>query len=257
MDPRKTVIKILLAGYSVLFVLLLFIVYLLTTGRSARTMETGEVSVEGFATITVQPDVANVSFEVTAKEKTAKKAKEANDDLQMKMADVLKKYEVSEKDLKMNYINIRPYYEHSNGRSEIAGYVAQKTITIKVKQIEQYNAFIDDILKVGISNINSVEFALDDVNIAKNQAREKALEAAREKAELYAGTLGKKIVDVLQISEQDTAVRYSGAANYRSNKLMKSAGREMMMQEDAAADLEEERGSIAVNASLFVVFLMR
>ncbi len=254
MDPRKTVIKMLFIGYATVFVLLLFIIYLLSFGKETKKSAEGEVSVEGFATITASPDVANVSFELSAKEKTASKAKEANDAMQMKMNDVLKKYNVEEKDLKMNYINIRPYYEHSNGRSEIAGYIAQKTITIKVKKIEEYNAFIDDLLKIGISNVNSVEFTLEDVKATKKQAREKALEAAREKAELYAGTLGKRIVDVLQISELDSGVRYHQAANYRNAKMLTSR-KEVMA--DEAGGLEEERGSISVNASLFVVFLMK
>ena len=257
MDPRKTVMKVLFIGYATLFVLLLFIIYLISFGKEGRGSAEGEVSVEGFATITVSPDVANVSFELSSKEKTASAAKEANDAMQMKMGEVLKKYDIQEKDLKMNYINIRPYYDHSNSRSEIAGYIAQKTITIKVKKIEQYNAFIDDLLKIGISNVNSVEFALEDVNTTRNQAREKALEAAREKAELYAATLGKKIVDVLHISEQDSGMRYNPLANYREARL-KSAGRSTGgMDEATNAYMEEERGSITVNASLFVVFLMK
>lgn len=255
MDPRKTVIKILCIGYATLFVLLLFIIYLLSFGKEQKLTAEGEVSVEGFATITVSPDVANVSFELSSKEKTASEAKDANDAKQIKMGDVLKKYNIQEKDLKMNYINIRPYYEHNNGRSEIVGYIAQKTITIKIREIEKYNAFIDDLLKIGISNVNSVEFTLEEVNSTKNQAREKALEVAREKAELYASTLGKKIVDVVQISEMDSGVKYNRVANYREAR-MKSSGRAMTM-EDADANVEEERGSIAVNASLFVVFLMK
>jgi len=241
----------LVVGYTTLLILLLFIIYLLTFGKNVKGSTEGEVSVEGFATITTSPNVANVSFELSSRAKTASEAKEANDSMQMKMGEVLKKYDIQEKDLKMNYINIRPYYDHINGRSEIVGYIAQKTITIKIKEIEKYNTFIDDLLKIGISNVSSVEFTLEDVNLIRNQAREKALEAAREKAELYSKTLGKKIVDVVQISELDSGVRYNQVANYRN--VRKNAGLAM----DETANKEEERGSIAVNASLFVVFLMK
>lgn len=253
MDERKKVLKVLFIGYVTVFLMLLFIMYLIVfkNGNTAVS-NAGHISVAGSATINVAPDVANVSFELSTREKTAQAAKEANDAMLKKLNEVLKKYEIKETELSMNYINIRPYYEYRSNTNELAGYVAQKTITIKIKEIEKYNSFVDDLLKVGISNINSVDFAVEDIKTVRDQARVKAVESAKEKAELFASSISKKIIDVIEISENDVSVRYS-QSNYRGklkNSMVDSVGA------TDGAGIEEERGNIAVSASVSVLFVM-
>ena len=252
MDERKKVLKVVFIGYVTVFLMLLFIMYLIVS-RNGGSVDAVHVSVSGSATINVAPDVANVSFDLLTKEKTAQEAKEANDAMLKKLNEVLKKYEIKETELKMNYINIHPYYQYKANSHELAGYEAQKAITIKIKEIDKYNSFIDDLLKVGISNINSVDFTVEDIKTVRNQARVKAVESAKEKAELFASSISKKIIDVIEISENDVSVRYS-QSNYRGmlkNSMVDSVG------VTDGAGIEEERGNIAVSASVSVVFIMK
>jgi|GEM_PF-1170880 len=258
MDERKKVLKVLFIGYVTVFLMLLFIMYLIVfRGGNGDGINDGHISVSGSATINVSPDIANVSFGLSTKEKTAQAAKEANDAMLKNLNEVLKRYEIKETELSMNYINIRPYYEYRGNSNQLAGYVAQKTITIKIKEIEKYNSFVDDLLKIGISEINSVDFAVEDIKTARNQARIKAVESAREKAELFASSISKQIVDVIEISESDISVRYS-QANYKSN--YRGMLHTAMKDSDAVTGgdgIEEERGNIAVSASVSVVFVMK
>ncbi len=258
MDERKKVLKVLFIGYVTVFLMLLFIMYLIVfRGGNGDGTNDGHISVSGSATINVSPDIANVSFGLSTKEKTAQAAKEANDAMLKNLNEVLKRYEIKETELSMNYINIRPYYEYRGNSNQLAGYVAQKTITIKIKEIEKYNSFVDDLLKIGISEINSVDFAVEDIKTARNQARIKAVESAREKAELFASSISKQIVDVIEISESDISVRYS-QANYKSN--YRGMLHTAMKDSDAVTGgdgIEEERGNIAVSASVSVVFVMK
>jgi len=258
MDERKKVLKVLFIGYVTVFLMLLFISYLIVfRSGNGDGINDGHISVSGSATINVSPDIANVSFGLSTKEKTAQAAKEANDAMLKNLNEVLKRYEIKETELSMNYINIRPYYEYRGNSNQLAGYVAQKTITIKIKEIEKYNSFVDDLLKIGISEINSVDFAVEDIKTARNQARIKAVESAREKAELFASSISKQIVDVIEISESDISVRYS-QANYKSN--YRGMLHTAMKDSDAVTGgngIEEERGNIAVSASVSVVFVMK
>ena len=258
MDERKKVLKVLFIGYVTVFLMLLFIMYLIVfRGGNGDGINDGHISVSGSATINVSPDIANVSFGLSTKEKTAQAAKEANDAMLKNLNEVLKKYEIKETELSMNYINIRPYYEYRGNSNQLAGYVAQKTITIKIKEIEKYNSFVDDLLKIGISEINSVDFAVEDIKTARNQARIKAVESAREKAELFASSISKQIVDVIEISESDISVRYS-QANYKSN--YRGMLHTAMKDSDAVTGgdgIKEERGNIAVSASVSLVFVMK
>ncbi len=255
MDERKKVMRMLFAGYLTLFIMLLFLIYLVAFHKKGNAM-LSQISVEGSATITVAPDVANVSFDLSTKERTPAAAKEANDAMLSRLNEILKKYDIQQKELKMNYINIRPYYEYNGNRSDIAGYTAQKMITVKIKKIEEYNSFIDDLLKIGVSNVNSVEFSIEDVKSAKDEAREKALQAAREKAELYSKLAGKTIVDVLEISEHEASMRYNGLSNYRSN-IMTKQGMASSAEDAGGESMQEEMGSISVNASIVVAFSMK
>ena len=258
MDERKKVLKVLFIGYVTVFLMLLFISYLIVfRSGNGDGINDGHISVSGSATINVSPDIANVSFGLSTKEKTAQAAKEANDAMLKNLNEVLKRYEIKETELSMNYINIRPYYEYRGNSNQLAGYVAQKTITIKIKEIEKYNSFVDDLLKIGISEINSVDFAVEDIKNVRNQARIKAVESAREKAELFASSISKQIVDVIEISESDISVRYS-QANYKSN--YRGMLHTAMKDSDAVTGgdgIEEERGNIAVSASVSVVFVMK
>ena len=86
----------------------------------------------------------------------------------------------------------------------------------------------------------------------RDQARVKAVESAKEKAELFASSISKKIIDVIEISENDVSVRYS-QSNYRGklkNSMVDSVGA------TDGAGIEEKRGNIAVSASVSVLFVM-
>ncbi len=258
MDERKKVMKMLFMGYLTLFIMLLFIIFLISKKDVKKGNIEKTVVVTGNATINVAPDIANVSFELFAREKTAKKAKDANDEMLKNLNTVLKKYNIKKDELNINHMNIRPYYEYHNNSSELVAYSAEKTITVKMKDITKYNDFIDDLLKVGISNIHSVDFALEDLKAIKDKARVKAIESAKEKAELLATTFSKKIIDVLEISEPDSSVRYFQSNYAQGNYSGRLLSQQSMLEEKMASDgaLEEERGSIKVGASLSVVFLI-
>ena len=67
MDERKKVMKMLFMGYLTLFIMLLFIIFLISKKDVKKGNIEKTVVVTGNATINVAPDIAHVSFELFAR----------------------------------------------------------------------------------------------------------------------------------------------------------------------------------------------
>lgn len=206
------------------------------------------INVEGNATVYAVPDEANISFGVKAKGKTPVLAKDANDKIIADVTVLLKKFEITEDNLSIERVSVRPYYSKGNHDSVVEGFDVIKDIGIKIKDLSKYNRFIDELLKIGIEDIYHVRLGVSDLRKYKDEARIKALAAAREKAELLAKNADTSVLRVLLISENNEP-------GYLRNYISQNA---VLMNDPAGGGedslFEEELGRIPVNASLSVSY---
>jgi len=168
-------------------------------GKSAEMQNVINISGEG--KVTAVADIAKVQIGLTTDSATVAKAQEENTKKMNEIIKAVKAAGVADKDVKTAYYYINPKYDWTKGSGVIVGFTVSQAIDIKIRNTEK----ISDILKVaadkGANNIGSLTFEIDEPEKLKVEARIKAIDNAKEKADALATQLGVKLGRVISFSE--------------------------------------------------------
>lgn len=108
-----------------------------TISGGSTCCEDNSILVNGVGRVSVQPDIAFITVGATV---TAKTSQAAVQGVAIKIAQiiaVLKKYNISDADIKTQSINIYPQYDYPNGVQTLVGQTASQFLVAKVKKIDK------------------------------------------------------------------------------------------------------------------------
>ncbi|MEK7129656.1 MAG: SIMPL domain-containing protein [Patescibacteria group bacterium] len=168
---------------------------------SVTTTKTDTFSVTGEGKVTVSPDIAIVNAGVQAQAATVKTAQDQLNRAINAVSDAVKKLGVDARDIQTTGYTIYPTYDYASGRQRITGYQASSTLTIKVRDIDRANSVIDAATAAGANQVGGVSFDVDDKAKAQNEAREKAVTQAKQKARDAAKIAGFTLGRIINYSE--------------------------------------------------------
>ena len=160
---------------------------------------TPQVNVNGEGSVKIKPDYAIISIGSEIKELDSAKAKKQNDDIIAKMIQVIKKAQIQEKDFQTDRINLYKTREYQEKKDY---FVASQSINITLRNLEQYEKLMSDLMNAGANSIQGVEFKSTKTETVASEIRAKAVLNAKKKAEDYAGALNQNIGKALIISDQ-------------------------------------------------------
>lgn len=181
-------------------ILFLFSFVLLTFSAMAQgNTITPQVNVNGEGSVKIKPDYAIISIGSEIKELDSAKAKKQNDDIIAKMIQVIKKAQIQEKDYQTDRINLYKTREYQEKKDY---FVASQSINITLRNLEQYEKLMSDLMDAGANSIQGVEFKSTKTETVASEIRAKAVLNAKKKAEDYAGALNQNIGKALIISDQ-------------------------------------------------------
>lgn len=180
-------------------------------------------SVTGSGVVYAKADIANL--EVGLRTGAKKTAAEATTDSTNKMNEIigeLAKLGIEDKDVKTSNYNLSPVYNYTNDRGqELVGYEVTQNVNLKIRDLSKIGEVISKTTEKGANQIGNINFTIDDEYDLKNQARELAIEKAKEKADLIASQSGMKLGDIKGVYENSN--EYPPIMSY-SNIKMQSAG---------------------------------
>jgi hypothetical protein len=169
------------------------------------------IIINGEGKIFAKPDIGQISLSVLTEAKTVAGAQKNNNEKMNKVLGAIKEAGVEEKDIKTANYSIYPKYQYLSGKSIVIGYEVGQTLEVKIRDLDKFGAIIGEATENGANQVGSLSFTFDDPEGLKTEARQKAIENAREKAEALAGTLGVKLIRVIAFSEsasQSPAIPY-------------------------------------------------
>lgn len=174
-------------------------------------------SVVGSGTVYAKADIANL--QVGLKTGTKKTAAEATADSTSKMNEivaVIKGLSIEDKDIKTSDYNLNPVYNYTNDKGqELVGYEVTQNLTLKIRDLSKIGDIIAKTTEKGANQVGNISFTIDDEYELKNQARELAIEKAKEKALLIADQSGMKLGEIKSVYENSdpiiSPVMYSNA----------------------------------------------
>lgn len=268
--------KLMIPAVAVIVVLLMFIIcgtaYHPFDERAAASVteqqvneEPRLVTVSGSADILVVPDEVSITLGVETINEDVNEAKRENDERVAKILELTKKYGIASRDVQTNYVNIEPrckkgYYDcdWSYSKNEFAEFVVTRDIVINLKDVTKFEGLLTAVIAQGEANhVGRISFHTTDLRKYKDQARELAARAAKEKATAIAGELGASIGKPYTIQENvdDWSCWYSYMWWEAYSGGMSTAN---VIQESGNNNLEltgtMAPGQITVNAKITVVF---
>lgn len=220
------------------------------------------ITVTGTAEVMVAPDEVIFSLDVTKTEKDLQVAKRLNDEAVSKILELTRRFSVRPQDVKTDYISVEMKYESIRdpqkrvydedgdevGTKVFRGYEVSKTVVVKLTDISRFEEFFAEVLKTGVTEVNSVKFETSRLRENKDKARDLAMRAAREKAVAMAASVGQTIGKALRITEGNV-VSPSYSPNVTSNAMSVGGS----FSEGVATFAP---GAIKVEAQVTVTFLL-
>jgi len=129
------------------------------------------------------------------------------------------------------------------------GFQVQRNITARVTDLEKVEALLLDLMRSGVTRIDSVKFSHTELSSKKAEARVQALQAARKKAEAMAGALGQRVEGAITVTEGYPGVSSIQQPTY-TNMVVNAGG--TSVDGDTFAS-----GRILINVQVSAVFELR
>lgn len=163
-----------------------------------------QVTVVGSGQVQGVPDTltADVGIEFVAPDVTT--AMNQTNERQQAVIDALIDAGVDRQDISTTRVSLQPQYANSDGTpSTIAGYRASNAIRVKIRELDSASRVLAIIVNTGgdASRINSVSYSIEDDSALVKDARTRAFNDAKARAEQYAQLSGLKLSRVISIAE--------------------------------------------------------
>lgn len=174
---------------------------------AAQTPSTGvpprTITVVGEGKVKVKPDIAQAGIGVEIINSDVKQASNEASAVMQKILDTLKAQGVADNDIQTSYFNIwveRPYAADTNQPAQTIYHVSN-TVNVTIRDLNKVTTTLGAAIEAGANTINSVTFDIASPTELQGQARQKAVDNAKAKAQELAGLNGVTLGDVVTVSE--------------------------------------------------------
>ncbi len=222
------------------------IVMFLSSIAWAQQVQPRGVTTTGMAEINVVPDEVLLQVGIESQSVRARTAKAAVDTTSRKVLTALKDLSIDSKDVQTTSLSLQPQFDYRKGM-QISTFSAEQSLTIKLRDISKIDDVLDALIKAGGNKVDGIEYQSTELRKYRDQAREEAVKAAREKAEALAKALGQQIGKATTIIEEQQPMYGFGAFGGLSNVAYETAKAKPSGPTTSA-------GQMKVNASVTVTF---
>lgn len=160
------------------------------------------ITVVGEGKVTIKPDMAQATIGVEVIRPTVKEASAEAFQVMSNVLNALRQQGIAERDMQTSGFSVwqeRPY--NPDGTQGPPVYHVTNQLNVTIRNLENLGAALDAAMNAGANNIYGVTFGLSDTAQAEAEARRKAVENARAKAEDLARLTNLQLGEVLSVSE--------------------------------------------------------
>jgi hypothetical protein len=167
-----------------------------------QTIAGTRLDINATGEVTRVPDVAIISAGVVSRSATASAALQDTANRMTRVIAALKRAGVEDRDIQTSTVSLNPEYRYPQDQApQLVGYSAANTVTIRFREIRNSGKILDALVSQGANQINGPNLVVDKPEAALDEARAKAIAIGRARADLYARSLGMRVVRVVSINE--------------------------------------------------------
>ena len=197
-QPQRKMAARLLAGLPAVAMVLLLGACL--PGRSVAVSQDNQgIHVSGRGEVLVEPDIARFTLQVTRQGRDAAALKKEMDQVTASVLKLTDSAKVPREDVTAAMVQINPNYVRQNNRQVIDGVVANRTINITLRDLDQIGQLMNRALELGINNIGGVQLDTSKRVTLEGQALDLAIDDAKAEAERVAKGFGVRLMGVRNV----------------------------------------------------------
>lgn len=167
-----------------------------------QTIAGSRLDINATGEVTRVPDVAVISAGVASRAPTATAALQQTANRMERVLAALKRAGIADRDIQTSNVNLNAEYRYpANQSPQLVGYTASNTVTIRFRDIGNSGKILDALVSEGANQINGPSLVVDKPEAALDEARAKAIAVGRARADLYARSLGMRVVRVVAVNE--------------------------------------------------------
>lgn len=231
---------------AMIMVLMIMVISPVGAQQAPVCDEHRKITVNGEAVVNVKPDKIVVTCGIETWDANIIAAKQKNNDILKKAIAAIKDLGVPEKDIQTDHLSIEPRYQDDYRKESFIGYFVRNTFVVNLTDTGKVEAFVTAVLQAGVNYIHGIDFQTTELKKYREQARELALKAAKEKAVTMAAVLGQSVGEPVQINEN-----FSGSPwGYYSSWSGWGSGRAQGMSQNIMQDVRGGSGEISDTIAL-------
>lgn len=175
----------------------------------------GTIAVSGTAQVLVVPDQVELRLGITTRNPDLLRAKAENDERIATVLNKIKALGLNQRELQTDAIHVQPEYRTEVGSPPIlTGYMVQRHLVVTLKEVGKFEALLEAAIQAGANEVLNIQFCSTELRKHRDQARQMAIRAAREKGELFTRELGLKLGTATSINEQPQENLFSSYSWY-------------------------------------------
>lgn len=165
----------------------------------------GTITVTGVGQVSTPADMATITLGVRTLGETAEEALNENSQQVQSVLQALRDEGIASADIETSSIQLYPQYDRTGETQDITGFEASNIVTATIRDIDALGGILDAAVSAGSNTIQNIQFQANQAEDLVAQARELAVENARDKAEQLAGLFEVDLGAVTRIDETSSS----------------------------------------------------
>jgi uncharacterized protein len=161
------------------------------------------ITVNGTSELILPADQINYTVRIKIVAATVEASKNANDSCKNALLMKLNKVGINSNDINVLPMTLGKNYEFNDSERKQRGFYTEVNVIFLLKDLSKYYELTNEISSSNQYEIMESIYSISDYELQHKLAYEKALKAAKEKAEYMVHALGVKLKDVLEIDENN------------------------------------------------------
>ena len=215
---------------AVLSIVLVIANYAVAQEHPAVTAQANTVYVGVDGKYEAAPDTAFIQFNLSVQEETAQAAYQHASKEAEQIRQILQANGVEPKTANLGFFSIQPVFDWKTAKRKLVGYQVTTDVTLKLKDFAKVGPITQQLADANVSETQTVNYALDNMDDAKSKAVEDAYRRARASADTLARASGRTLGEL----------SYASVDTFENPRPLPRMSRPMAMRAEAAPAPTEE-----------------
>jgi hypothetical protein len=238
-----------------------FYILLTSVNAIAHEILPQGIEVSGKSVVFATPDEFTLSVSIIERQTTAQKAKLIVDHKTNLVVSAAEKIGIGKDQIQTAQVRLNPIFskikpnvseiefteKHTSSKnkaprihiepninetvSQMVAFDVSRQITFSFHKLEKYDQLLDQLVKIGVTNISALSMSVSNAAQLYQQALQQAVSEANNKAQLLAAQAGQSLAGVIYIKEQSYFAPAQQMRAQRSELMMANSGHQSLVSE--------------------------